>query len=209
LKRRRKLSDREDNTVNSELSESNPATPNQLFSEESSDGEIDYYQDIEEGNLKWKELMLEKVKKNFLRPVNLMKLVYGDNSNTNNSENANKNNSESNDSESEEFFTALKSNKSYDLANEVESSIFKRTEGDLLDLTNEEVQELLKSRFVSRDFVYDSKYNVNATVEPFTSNFEDLEKTDQNPEEEEKVAEENIKNEVEQEKLISDKKKSY
>uniref|UniRef100_A0A6B2KX28 Bms1-type G domain-containing protein n=1 Tax=Arcella intermedia TaxID=1963864 RepID=A0A6B2KX28_9EUKA len=179
----------EDDEDATDISQLNPSHQDQDEESGSEDEDI-------EGNLRWKEKMLDRAKDRFIKPVNLMKLVYGetnkkktmqDYQQKEEKEEEKEEKEEDSESGSDDFFKIRSTTSMGPDINEVESSIFRRDMEDVLDLGNEEIHKMLASRFVSRDYVYDSKYDVDATKEEY-GDFEDLEK--KKPEESEESEEE-------------------
>eukprot|EP01123_Difflugia_compressa_P004278 TRINITY_DN1564_c1_g2_i1.p1 TRINITY_DN1564_c1_g2~~TRINITY_DN1564_c1_g2_i1.p1 ORF type:complete len:764 (-),score=173.56 TRINITY_DN1564_c1_g2_i1:53-2344(-) len=144
--------------------------------DDDSDTDSQDYQDIE-GSIKWKENMLERAKQNFLKPLNLMKVVYGTNTMDEQESKITKSDGGNDgDSDSENFFKVRSATTEKEDLNIVDSSVFRHADDTLLDLENEELAQLLASRFVSRDYAYDEDYGVDANDTSLYGDFEDLEK---------------------------------
>eukprot|EP01129_Flabellula_baltica_P013705 TRINITY_DN6420_c0_g1_i1.p1 TRINITY_DN6420_c0_g1~~TRINITY_DN6420_c0_g1_i1.p1 ORF type:complete len:1065 (-),score=328.05 TRINITY_DN6420_c0_g1_i1:435-3395(-) len=143
-------------------------------SEDNEDDDID-------GSKRWRESILKKAMASFTPPVNLMKIVYDYKEETAEpTVDLEAYNDE--ESDSGEFFTLKKAQKQMKDMNEIESSQFRELE--MIDFENDEILQLVKKKFVGRDFFQDTKHEIFNDDELY-GDFEDLETGEVNAPQEE------------------------
>jgi len=137
------------------------------LSEEASNEE---YQDIE-GTLKWKENLLQKALSHYSQNINLMKLVYEqEDDDIVPNKKIDLSDYEEND---DEFFTLKPAKNKHANLNIVESSWFR--DEDMIDFnTDEQAENILKSKFLPKSHIPDENDAMDDT--DMYGDFEDLEK---------------------------------